>query len=1014
MPYENKRKEFRNKVNIALSNDDEEIAKQFGTETEPAGQDTRLQPCSFCHHNDCATITPGKPCFNCFHPGCEQGLLSEVLARRFEKPEEVVLKELAKKYNIPVPVVDEAEERRQKILSIAVAFYQEQLLANPEAMAYLLNTRKRLPETIKTMRIGLGGNLRALVDKIHEEDIDLNADAWNLFVMNEDLVYPYRDPPHTGEILRLNTKPIKSLNDPEQKKHGFSVGKRVLYRSPKVNREMAIVVEGENDLMALLEKGAESVVALGGKPSADVIEELAEFKSLCLMLDNDDAGKNLTNELNNELPHIPVYQIQYDTSFKDPDEYYRDCPDAKPIADLIAAATELETDKHRLTHKGDTWIFATRKLRMELKNLSRSKSGEFSGTLTLFEGDKQTDVSYGQKLTSYTKQKEFAMQFQTDLEEYCDKGFERRDLNELLDIYQHSQHKASIIPALAAKYLEQDERNVTAALIAKRLGHQVLEQVLQDANEINNQGLGELQDIPKMKTSSFYSVKNDEAFFYFTNIVNEDGLLKKLPFLLSNHKESIPLYLFKKKTEHSLLLVNQKYELPGEVNQAIGELDDISLSQVWADKFSKGEVNPEEYIIGALAVKIVNYIKKFYFHTDERVYKVLAIWIIGTYYYELFKCYPYLFLNGKKGSGKSRLDQVIRLFCINPKYGVNMTGAALFRAIDVEGGTIIIDEIENITSKNNIQESDLATVLKAGYEEGAKAYRCEGDTKVGFVPRAYSVYSPKVISNINGVDAVIEDRCVVINSFEAPAGTKLEDPKMFKEEHRAELKEITSKCCLSALEHFQEVYKTFRELKFDGISARMSQIMAPLITIARLSGTDFETALIGYYQDTMVDAKLDAEDNTPAGLIPRLIKRVALELLGRTPKDLTNMAGSKYNANIELGEGGFEITDLHLKVWVEEHLPGTQVSLPDVNKLLKRAMHFESSKRTSATVGLEFERDFNGNTKINVWKYTFQFSDVVPDYQPDEEKAAVAKAAVIESTKKEERSKAAFAEFMRD
>jgi hypothetical protein len=762
--------------------------------------------------------------------------------------------------------------------------------------------------------------------------------------------------------------------------------------------------------MALLEQGAESVVALGGKPSADVIEELADFKSLCLMLDNDEAGIRMTEELNNELPHIPVYKIEYDTNFKDPDEYYRDCPDANPIADLIAAATELETDKHRLTHKGETWMFASRKLKIELRNLSRSKNGEFSGTATLFESNNQVDVSYGQKLTGYAKQKELALQFQTALEEYCDKGFEQKSMDELLDIYPHSQRQAGIVPVLAAKYLEQDDRNKTATLISKKLGHQVLEQVLQDANEINNQGLDGLQDIPKMKISQFYSIKNDDAFIYFTNIVNEDGMLKKLPFLLSNHKELIPLYLLKKKSEHSLLLVNQKYELPGEVNQAIGELDDISLSQVWADTFINGEVNPEEFIIGQLAIKIVNYIKKFYFHTDERVYKVIALWIIGTYYYELFKCYPYLFLNGKKGSGKSRLDQVIRLFGFNPKYGVNMTGAALFRAIDVEGGTIIIDEIENITSKNNMQESDLATVLKAGYEEGAKAYRCEGDTKVGFIPRAYSVYGPKVISNINGVDSVIGDRCVFINSFEAPVGTELEDPKHFKEEHRAELKEITSKCCLSALEHFQEVYKAFRELKFDGISARMSQIMAPLVTLAKLAGADFERALIGFYQDTMVDAKLDAEDNAPAGLVPRLIKKVALELLGRAPKDLTDMAGSKYNGKIEQGEGYFEITDLHLKVWIEEHLPGEKVSLPDVNKWLKRAINVgtNNGKRGKATVGMEFARDFNENTRINIWKYKFRFSDLVSDYEPGDEKKAAAAAQEAESRK------AAFAEFMKD
>jgi hypothetical protein len=113
---------------------------------------------------------------------------------------------------------------------------------------------------------------------------------------------------------------------------------------------------------------------------------------------------------------------------------------------------------------------------------------------------------------------------------------------------------------------------------------------------------------------------------------------------------------------------------------------------------------------------------------------VIAFWIYGTSYYELFKVYPYLYLNGKKGSGKSRLDLTLCLLSFNPKYGVNMTGPAMFRMIDMEGGTLIVDEMENITDSDDLQYSDLATVLKAGYEDGAKAFRCEETQKKVTVP----------------------------------------------------------------------------------------------------------------------------------------------------------------------------------------------------------------------------------------------------------------------------------------
>jgi 5S rRNA maturation endonuclease (ribonuclease M5) len=260
-----------------------------------------------------------------------------------------------------------------------MAFYHEQLLANQAAMDYLLSIRKRTPATIETMNIGLGGNLVALYEKLRAEGIQLNDDDWNNFVVGSDLVYPYIDP-DSGEIPHLNTKAIPDPTYPDKPRHGFSVGKRTLYRSTKLNHDMATVVESENDLMALLEQGAESVVALGGKPSDDIIKELAEFNCLYLMLDNDVAGETMTKELNDKLPHIPVFQIVYDSAFKDPDEYYRECPDAKPIQELVDNAILLETDGHRMTYEGDKWVFATRKLSFQ-KRLRPPSSCICGGTV---------------------------------------------------------------------------------------------------------------------------------------------------------------------------------------------------------------------------------------------------------------------------------------------------------------------------------------------------------------------------------------------------------------------------------------------------------------------------------------------------------------------------------------------------------------------------------------------------------------------------------------------------------
>jgi DNA primase len=367
----------------------------------------------------------------------------------------------------------------------------------------------------------------------------------------------------------FNTNTIPAPNNLNQKRHCYSIGKKTLYLSPGVNNDMAVVVEGEHDLLALMEQGEASVVATGSKPSGHIIEEMAEFDCLYTMFDNDEAGQNLTDLINRELPQITVYQIEYDNDYKDPDEYYRDCADPVSIEDLIQAAKPLENDGFRVMREGKTWVLAARKLRMELDNLSRSKSGEFSGTVKVIKDGQVDDVSYGIKLSKYKKYDNYALQLQAALEDIYDSGFDSRDIDELLDIFPLSRKQPEIIFMLAGKYSESDNKNATVSQITRHLGPKVLDSVLREANELENGKVEDLQNVQKMRISTFFNVPNDDAFYYFTWVRKEDDQFRKLPVLLSNHKELIQLNQLRKKDENSLLLVKQKYELPDEVRLAI-------------------------------------------------------------------------------------------------------------------------------------------------------------------------------------------------------------------------------------------------------------------------------------------------------------------------------------------------------------------------------------------------------------------------------------------------------------
>ena len=138
----------------------------------------------------------------------------------------------------------------------------------------------------------------------------------------------------------------------------------------------------------------------------------------------------------------------------------------------------------------------------------------------------------------------------------------------------------------------------------------------------------------------------------------------------------------------------------------------------------ENKISDEELEPSLLIKEIERYIRKFYYTNDNNVYKIVSLYIYTTYYYELFAQIPYLFLNGSKGSGKSILDECIKLLSFNAKMALDITEAALFRTLSVEGGVLILDEQENLNSKNRTMDNSMAAILKGGYARSGAVYRC--------------------------------------------------------------------------------------------------------------------------------------------------------------------------------------------------------------------------------------------------------------------------------------------------
>jgi len=218
------------------------------------------------------------------------------------------------------------------------------------------------------------------------------------------------------------------------------------------------------------------------------------------------------------------------------------------------------------------------------------------------------------------------------------------------------------------------------------------------------------------------------------------------------------------------------------------------------------ERESQKIILGKIYEDIIEVLKE-YLDLKERTYKIVALWIIGTYFYKEFLTYPYLFFNAMKGSGKSRLLSLITYLSYNGQLLTSITEAVLFRMAG--RGTIGIDEFEGINKKEN---QGLREILNASYKKGMKIIRMrkkkciDGEQQV---PEEFEPFSPIVMANIWGLEEVLGDRCItqIIEKSNNPAFTlKVEDynTNIFIQDIKSRLNTLKSNSLVSLCRYFSD------------------------------------------------------------------------------------------------------------------------------------------------------------------------------------------------------------------
>ena len=150
----------------------------------------------------------------------------------------------------------------------------------------------------------------------------------------------------------------------------------------------------------------------------------------------------------------------------------------------------------------------------------------------------------------------------------------------------------------------------------------------------------------------------------------------------------------------------------------------------------------------------------------------LALWVVLSYVYSAWDAVPYLYLGGPLKSGKTRVLEVLLRVVFRPLFSSSVTGPTLFRTLHNQGGTLLLDEAEQLKQTHDPEVRLIRSMLLAGYKRGGKAHRMEqvGDGK--FKTLYFDVYGPKALACIAGVSSALASRVIPVIMFRAPPGSK--------------------------------------------------------------------------------------------------------------------------------------------------------------------------------------------------------------------------------------------------
>ena len=209
----------------------------------------------------------------------------------------------------------------------------------------------------------------------------------------------------------------------------------------------------------------------------------------------------------------------------------------------------------------------------------------------------------------------------------------------------------------------------------------------------------------------------------------------------------------------------------------------------------------------------------------------VVLWAAMTWIHPRLDISPFLILTSPtKRCGKSLLLEIVAEFVHRPFPTSNATPAALFRTIEQDAPTLLLDEADRAFAGPQANPELTGIINSSQRRRLAAVTRCVGDNHE---PRRFVTWCPKALAGIGELPDTIIDRSVVIHMERKPSSVRLPG---WRDRDRAEIERLRRQLARWTNDHAGQILEARRRLAFpSGLKDRARDGWEALLAIGEVA-----------------------------------------------------------------------------------------------------------------------------------------------------------------------------------